>query len=150
MEFGNSIGAGFSGIYGIGAGSSIELQWVLHGPQASWKPALSVTQAVGGGYAIDGTINIGKGYYTGDVSMINRGMMVQNSGAGDFPAIWGSAAVSAGGNIGLTGIIAPQQIGGYVISGQLNIGAGLPAGPIPINAAGGVSNTWVLIDWGGK
>ena len=30
-----SIGVGFNGIAGVGGGSSIEFQWVLHGPEAS-------------------------------------------------------------------------------------------------------------------
>ncbi len=41
-----------------------------------------------------------------------------------------------------------QSTKGYGIIGrQINLGVGLPAGPVPVNAAGGFSNTVILHDF---
>lgn len=48
-----NIGVGFSGIAGGGAGTSWEFNWVLHGPEASFYPALTTTPSLGGGYNVD-------------------------------------------------------------------------------------------------
>lgn len=143
-----SIGVGFSGIAGIGAGSSVELNWITHGSEASWKPIITVTQQVGAGYAIDATMNLGAVSFSGSVDDITRSMVdTKTAENGDIPTFWGSSAVSAAYNIGATGTYTPLDKG-YLSGGQLNFGAGLSAGPIPINGAGGLSNTWVIYDFG--
>lgn len=91
-----SIGVGFSGIFGVGAGSSAELQWVLHGPEASIIPALSVSQSVGVGYSADATFNSGVARYTGNAALIDRDILNQSRANGGQPTCWGSAALSAG------------------------------------------------------
>ena len=142
-----SIGGGFTGIALAGGGTSIEANWVLRGPEASISPAITATQSIGGGYSIDATLNIGGSTYLGSVSEINRGMLQTSTGNGDFPTVWGSGGVAAGGKIGISGSYTPTD-GGYGIVGrQVNIGAGLPAGPLPANVAGGVSNTFMLYDF---
>ncbi len=143
-----NIGVGFSGVFGFGAGSSVELNWITHGPQASWKPVVTVTQQVGGGYAIDATINLGAVRYSGSASDITRSMVATNTfGNGDYPTIWGAGAFSAGLNIGGTGTFTPLGGGNSLYGGQVNVGVGLPAGPVPVNGAGGVSNTWIIHDF---
>ncbi len=143
-----SVGVGFNGIVGIGAGTSIEFNWVLHGPEASWKPVLTATQSIGGGYSVDATFNIGTVRYSGNPKLINRKMLETNTVQnGDYPAIWGSAGVTAGGKIGITRSETNLTTGGVLSGFQINIGAGLPLGPVPVNASIGVSNTWVLYDW---
>lgn len=138
-----SIGVGFNGIAGIGAGSSIEFQWVLHGPEASWKPALTATQAIGIGYSADGTINVGTARYSGKASEIRRKMLITNTLSNkDIPTIWVSGGAEMLGKIGFTGSITPLN-NGYIYGTQANLGLGL-FGP---NLAGGVSNTWLLHDW---
>ncbi len=74
--------------------------------------------------------------------------MVLNTTHGDYPTIWGSAGEAFGEKIGGTGMITPLRTGGFIYGGQVNLGVGLPIGPIPVNAAGGISNTFVLHDWG--
>lgn len=65
---------------------------------------------------------------------------------------WLSGGFSAGGKLGFTGSYTPygnRSLLGY----ELNLGAGLPAGPLPMNGAVGVSNTFVVWDFyheGGK
>jgi RHS repeat-associated protein len=142
-----SIGVGFTGIVGTGAGSSAELRWVTRGPEASWKPMVTVTQSVGGGFQVDATLNIEGANYIGNVNNIRRSMMQTSTPNGDFPSIWGAGSLSAGGMIGVTGYITPNVGGSLIIGRQINIGAGLPAGSLPVNGAGGVSNTWILDDF---
>ena len=70
--------------------------------------------------------------------------MLQTSiGQGDV-TYWGSAGVAAGGKVGVTGTYTPTSTGYGLIGGQINIGGGLPLGPLPVNAAGGVSNTIII------
>ena len=143
-----SIGGGFAGIVVTGAGSSAELQWVLHGPQASWKPMVTVTQSVGGGYSVDATINIGTSRYTGNASDISRQMVQTDTfGDGSIPTIWGSFGPAVGGKIGGTGSVTYLGQNAFILSGQINLGAGLPAGVLPVNGAGGVSNTFLIHDF---
>jgi hypothetical protein len=138
-----SIGVGFNGIAGVGGGSSIEFQWVLHGPEASWKPALTATQSIGVGYSVDATINVGTSRYSGSASDIRRKMLFTNSlSNGDAPTIWGSGGAEILGKVGFTGTFTPLN-DGYIYGTQGNFGLGL-IGP---NFAGGISNTWLLNDW---
>lgn len=141
-----AIGVGFNGIAGVGGASSIEFRWVTHGPEASWKPAITVTQSVGGGFSVDATLNLEVANYIGNVNNITRSMMQTSTPNGDLPTIWGSGGIAAGGKIGVTGYVTPNVGGSFIFGRELNIGAGLPAGPLPANGAGGVSNTWILYD----
>jgi len=93
--------------------------------------------SVGGGYDIDATINIGGSTYLGPVSEVTNDMIPGVS-------YWGSAAIAAGGNIGLTGFYQPTSTGLGVVGGTINIGGGIPFGPLPFNASGGVSTTNVI------
>lgn len=52
------IGGGFDAIVGIGGATSFELNWVTRGPQASFSPAITTTQALGSGFSVDATINV--------------------------------------------------------------------------------------------
>jgi RHS repeat-associated protein len=142
-----AVGVGFNGIAGVGGGTSIEFRWVTHGPEASWKPMITVTESVGGGFSVDATLNIEAANYIGNVNNITRSMMQTSSPNGDFPTIWGSCGVAAGGKIGVTGYVTPNVGGSFIIGRELNLGAGLSAGLLPANGAGGASNTWILYDF---
>ena len=142
-----AVGVGLNGIAGGGGGTSIEFRWVTHGLEASWKPMITVTQSVGGGFSVDATLNIEAANYIGNVNNITHSMMQTSSPNGDFPTIWGSGGVAAGGKIGVTGYVTPNVGGSFIIGRELNLGVGLPAGPLPANGAGGVSNTWILYDF---
>jgi hypothetical protein len=141
-----AIGVGFNGIVGVGGATSIEFRWVTHGPDASWKPMITVTQSVGGGFSVDATLNIEAANYIGNVNSIKREMMQTSTPKGNFPTIWGAGGIPAGGKIGVTGYFTPYD-GSVIIGRELNLGAGLPAGLFPANGAGGVSNTWILHDF---
>ena len=54
---------------------------------------------------------------------------------------------SISGGAGATGYITPNVGGSVIIGRELNLGVGLPAGPFPVNGAGGTSNTWILQDF---
>lgn len=143
-----SIGIGYMDIMGEGFGQSLELQWVLHGPEASGWPVLTTTTSVGAGYEVDAAISIGASRYTGDASRITRSMLETNSANGDVPGTWGSAAVSAGIFGGIQGNLGRQAAaGGWIYGGAVNIGLGLPLGDVPFNAATGVNNTFILKDF---
>lgn len=143
-----NIGIGFSGIFGFGSGTSIELNWITHGPEASWKPVVTATEQTGVGYSVDATINFGTVRYSGNAADINKGMVVTNTfGNGDIPTVWGSGSFSGGLNLGGTGVFTYLGNGNFLYGGQTNVGVGLPAGPVPVNAAGGVSNTWIIHDF---
>lgn len=141
-----SIGVGFSGIVGVGGVTSFELNWLTRGPEASFLPIITMTQSLGAGYSLDATLNIGTSNYLGNVNNINRGMLQTNTIGNnkDFPSIWGSGGVSAIGKLGITGSYTPIEGSYGIIERQLNVGAGLPLGPLPANGAGGVSNTFIL------
>lgn len=138
---------GFNAIYGIGNYSSIDLKWVVRGKEASIYPIVSVSESIGGGFSIDATINFGGLNYAGNVNEIKRSMVQTSTPSGDIPTIWGSVGITAGGKIGVTGGVTPLGNGRFLLQRQLNIGGGIPAGPVPINAAGGISNTWIIKDW---
>ncbi|MCK9451227.1 MAG: hypothetical protein M0Q90_06010 [Bacteroidales bacterium] len=142
-----AIGVGFNGIVGVGGGSSIELRWVTHGPEASWKPMITASQSIGGGFSVDATLNLELANYFGNVNNISRSMMQTSTPTGDFPTIFGAGGVAAGGKIGVTGYVTPNVGGSFIIGRELNLGVGLPAGPVPVNGAAGVSNTWILYDF---
>lgn len=142
-----SIGVGFNGIVGVGSGTSIEFRWVTHGPEASWKPMTTVTESVGGGFSVDTTLNLEAANYIGSVNNITRSMMQTNTFDGDFPTVFGSVGAAAAGKIGVTGYVTPNVSGSFIIGRELNLGAGLPAGPLPVNGAVGLSNTWILYDF---
>ena len=74
-------------------------------------------------------------------------MITTNSATGKIPTIWGSAGIAAGGKLGVTGGVTYVGDGKFLLNRHINIGGGLPAGPVPVNAAGGVSNTWIIKDW---
>lgn len=141
-----SIGGGFAGIAVVGGGTSFEANWILRGPESSFLPAITTTQSVGGGFSVDATLNIGGANYLGPVSDIKRGMLQTSIQDGQV-SIWGSGGVAAGGKIGVTSSWSPTSTGYGIVVGQINIGGGLPAGPLPANGAGGVSNTVILHDF---
>jgi RHS repeat-associated protein len=147
-----TVGGGFNGIAILGSGTSFEANWITRGPDASILPIITTTQSLGGGYSIDATFNVGASYYLGPSKEINRNIVQTNFGADGGVSYWGSAGVAAGGKIGGTLVYTPatqtppsRAVGG-IISITGNFGAGLPAGPLPANAALGVSNTFIIKD----
>lgn len=75
-------------------------------------------------------------------------MVVTNTfGNGDRPTVWVSDAFSAAANIGGTVTYTSLGSGNFLYGSQVNFGVGLPAGPVPVNVAGGVSNTWMIYDF---
>ncbi|KYG81080.1 RHS repeat-associated protein [Roseivirga ehrenbergii] len=139
-------GVGFNGILGLGGYTNFDLQWVTRGPEASLYPAVTVTQAVGIGFSVDATLNVGGTNYLGSVQDIRRNMM-QTSIADGQVTYWGSAGLTAGGKLGIEGSYTPTKTGYGLVGRQLIIGGGLPLGPLPFNAAGGVSNTFIIHDF---
>jgi len=142
-----SIGGGGTAISGGGVGISFQASWVLRGRNASLRPAFTMTQSAGIGYSMDLTLNIGSARYLGPVADINRGMLVTNSFQDNQVTMWGSMGVAAGGKVGITGEYTNTPNGWGIIGSSINIGGGLPAGLVPGNAAGGVSNTYMLHDF---
>ena len=145
-----SVGFGFSGSGGISTISSIELNWVLRGSQASILPIITVSQSIGAGtVSADATINIGKSWYIGNPNNITRNM-VQTSTFGDQSyGAYGSITFNCVPSVGVTfvnsyspgsGSIPFQVISGY----QLSIGAALSPGA---SASCGTSNTFILYDF---
>lgn len=141
-----SVGFGFSGVFGTGGATSIDLQWITRGNDASFFPALTATQAIGVGYSIDATFNIGGAYYLGSVKDIKRGMLTTSIQDGDGSG-WVSFGATEGGKVGITGSYTPTRTGHGIIGYSIDVGVGLPAGLVPINGAAGVSNTWVIYDF---
>jgi hypothetical protein len=141
-----SIGGGYSGMAIFGGTSSIELQWVTRGPEASFYPAITATQGIGVGYSIDATINIGMANYLGNVNDISRSMLQTSIGDGGL-TYWGAVGATLGGKVGVTGSYTPTREGYGIINKTINVGVGLPIGPIPVNGAVGVSNTWIIYDF---
>ena len=140
-----TIGIGFDGIFGIGAGTIFELNWVVRGPEASLGPALTATQTIGAGYSIDAVLTVGGSTYAGSVENIDRSML-QTSISNGKVTMWGEAGFAAGLEASLNGSYTPTRSGYGIIEQSIEMGFGLPAGPVPVNAAGGVSNSWVLFD----
>lgn len=140
-----NVGVGFSGIFGIGAASSVELNWVVRGPEASLMPILSTSEYIGGGFSVDATVNIGGSVYIGPVSNLKRDMV--STSLADRACGWfGSLGLTELGKIGVTLNATPIN-NSILVGGQVNIGAGLPMGPVPLNGTMGVYNTYVLKDY---
>jgi hypothetical protein len=118
-----SVGAGFSGVVGIGGGTTFDLNWVTRGPEASFYPVISTSQSVCGRYSVDATINIGLANYLGPANEISRSM-IQTSIEDGQASAWVSGGVAAGGKVGITGTYTPTSTGYGIVSGQLNIGGG--------------------------
>ncbi|MFZ5939520.1 MAG: RHS repeat domain-containing protein [Bacteroidota bacterium] len=137
------VGFGFSGIAGCGASQSFELNWVLRGKQASFKPILTTTVTTGAGYQVDFTFNIGGSIYTGPVSQIKRDFLKTSILEGKS-GVFATGGGSVLGKIGLTGTWTPTSTGYGLSQNEVNIGIGLTPGP---NIAGGASNTYILKDW---
>ena len=140
-----SMGVGFSGICGVGGASSVELSWVTRGPEASFWPILSVTESVGTGFSVGATVNVSYGDYWGPASDIKRKMISTSIGKGDVGGFL-SFSLSCMERYGVTVTGAPADEG-FIMNKQLNIGGGIPMGPIPVNGAAGVYNTYVLKDF---
>lgn len=145
-----SIGVSYSGIYGLGAAGSFDANFVLHGPEANLWPAITTSPSAGGGYSLGTTLNFGSMYYTGNANNISRSMLVTNTGKGDEPTDWVSIGAAFGGKVGLTGTATKLSDGHQLFGGQVNVGFGAPAGPVPVNAAAGFSNTYMIKDFGVK
>lgn len=127
-----SIGVGFNGIFGVGGGVSFDANFIVRGPNASIIPHFSSTQTVGGGFDVSATVNIGGTNYIGPVSGIDRNMFNTYPGKGGVP-VYGSGGVA----------MAPKVAGTLAVSRNsisriLQIGGGLPVGPIPVNFSAGV------------
>lgn len=141
-----SFGVGFSGVVAVGGGTSLELNWIVRGPDASLLPALTTSQNIGIGFSTDVSFNVGGFSYLGPVSDIQRGFLQTDIREGVYPSLWMSGGFSpVGGRIGGTAEFTKLDKGA-LLGGQLNIGAGLPTGPVP-NIAGGVGNTFILKDF---
>ncbi len=82
----------------------------------------------------------------GPVNEINREML-QTSVQGGQATGWGSGGLAAGGKVGFTGTYTPMGLTSGIVGGQVNVGLGLPLGPLPGNGAGGLSNSFVLYDF---
>jgi hypothetical protein len=137
-----TLGAGFTGIAGVGSGTSFEMNLVTRGKHPfTFVPTTTVS--VGGGYSIDATINIGESYYTGNIAKLDPSMLQTDSRNGDRPTAWGSGGIAAVAKLGVTGSVSKVE-GGYIMSGAVNIGGGLPLGELPGNGAGGLSNTIII------
>lgn len=142
-----SIGVGYSGIAGVGASTSFELNWLVRGPEASWAPIISATQTVGGGFSVDAIINIGGANFLGETYNLERNFIQTSIGDGNIGGFI-SGGVSAVGKIGLTGgISSTGKNSAPLVSKQLNLGLGLPCGLLPGNVSVGVSNTLILKDF---
>ena len=137
-----SIEAGFSSIFLVGSSTSAEFNWVTRGPEASIWPIFTISSGAGIGYDLDATFNIGVANYIGPVEDINKAMLQTSIGEGGV-TYWMSGGFSAlfkgGGTISIT----PTN-NTFIFGREVNFGAGLPAGPVPANAAFGVKNTWII------
>ena len=140
-----SMGVGYSGIFGVGSATSVELSWITRGPESSFWPILSVSESVGTGFSVDATVNFGYSNYCGPVSNINRDIISTSIAKGNFGGFL-SGSLSDIGNIG--GALTWTTFEEYLLlSGQINVRIGAPMGPVPVNGAGGVYNTYVLKDF---
>ena len=141
-----SVGIGFDGIAGVGTSTSIDFNFVLRGPEASWThPILTTTQSAGAGFSIGAGLNMGGSNYLGEVKDIKRSLLETDSRKGGV-TYWGSFGGNVlGAAVGVTGSYTPTFDGSYGIIGrQMNIGFGVP---LPGSVAGGVSNTYILKDY---
>jgi len=92
----------------------------------------------GGGFSVDATINLGGSNYLGPVQEIKRSIVetsIENSQMG----FWGCGGITGIPKLGVTESFVPAN-NKYMFSTQLNIGLGIPIGPVPINGASGVYN----------
>jgi len=149
-----SLGIGFSASGGPNSNSSIELNWVLRGPEAFFAPLITVTQGFGVGTpSADLTLNIGQSWYLGSANNLKRSMLETRSY--DATTIgtpmqsgYVSIAGGVGPSIGITANMSSSQdsiTGNCIIIGvQKNLGFGGQPG---ISIAGGGFNTIIIKDF---
>ena len=146
-----SLGVGFNGIGGVGGGTSIEANWILHGKNISWLPIITVTQLIGGGFSVSATANAGVVNYLMPADSINKDRLVTNSLSGKgfaVPSAWASGGVAMGGKLGVTGTVSfDKYLNPTSIGRAVNLGFGLPTIILPIDGAIGISNTWIIYDF---
>lgn len=137
------LGAGYEFTPGLGKSASIELRWILHGPEASYLPMLTFTTSLSTqGWNVGGTVNVGRTYYLGAAKNIRRDMVL-SSPDGDQPSapdINASFALAEGVKLGTTVGYNPSS---NTLTTELNYGFGVPAGFVPANAS--TSQTYTLL-----
>ncbi len=141
-----NVGFGFNGIVGVGSSTNVDFNWVTRGPEASWYPLVTLTEAIGGGFSVDVTGNIGGVNYLGDTKDITRSLLRTSLYDGDV-TFWGSGGVAAGGKVSIEVSYTPTPSGYGLVGRQFIMGGALPLGPVPVNGAGGTSNTFILKDF---
>lgn len=140
-----TIGVSGSAIVGTGGGTGVALNWVLHGEEASVFPIVTLIQEVGVGYDLDLNLDISSSSYLGEADDIERSFLETSIGNGDATYFVGGG-FTAGVDVSIGVEYTPTEKGYGVISRGISVGIGVPAGPFPVNAAAGVSNTWILKD----
>ena len=142
-----TIGVGFDGVVGVGAGTEANLTWVTRGPESSVLPVVSVTQKVAAGYSVSAGVKAEGGTFLGPSSKIRRGMIETNSAKGAMPTLYTSGSIAAGGKLGISASYTPIEGTGGIVSKGVSFGTAAPAGILPVNGSVGVSNTYVLYDF---
>ncbi|MDE5976667.1 MAG: hypothetical protein K2G69_08975, partial [Muribaculaceae bacterium] len=139
------VGIGYDGIVGVGASCNWELNWVLRGPERSWKPIVSMTAGTGTGFSIGTQISFQSGKYVGPADIIRRNMI--STTLKDGSATLGiSGGPDAIGRLNVGIYICPTN-NSAVVYQSIGIGIGIPAGPLPLNGSFTATNTFIIKDW---
>lgn len=135
-----NIGLGAEGSIGVGSGGSINLTWIVHGPDKSFLPYLTASVSLTAGLQANGFagVDFGAGRFTGPTELITSRLLETNTKDGAIPTIGinADAAFGPGGGIGLN--YTHDKESGYGIIGfKGQVGAGSGGG-----VSGSATNTF--------
>jgi RHS repeat-associated protein len=130
-----TLSVGFTGIAGTGAGTSIDVNYILKGKDASIIPTITITQNIGIGYDVNAYISGNITYYYGEGDFLSG--MFETSIKDGFYSFFGS--ISAENLIGI-GYDGQVNVFGTTHTHGINIGIAPPGTSVSV----GLSNTYII------
>jgi len=130
-----TLSVGFTGIAATGAGTSIDLNYILKGKDASIIPTITITESIGIGYDVNAYISGNITYYYGEGDFLSS-MFETSIGKSQysyFGSFSGEDIIGIGYDFNWNTI-------GNTHSHGINIGIAPPG----VSASGGLSNTYIL------
>jgi RHS repeat-associated protein len=147
-----SIGGGVTAIGGLGNSTSVEMNFILRGPEASIKPMITTSLRIGVGFNVSATLNLSRTNVIGPVSSIRRSFVITNSfksndnGSLDMPTYWCNLGINEFIHYS-SGMALTISDSATMLTREVGYGVSIPLEfPYP-DFSTGVGNTFLLKDF---